>query len=187
MIKLGLVGEAPHDTTAFSNLFGRHYGDSFQFFSLINGVRGDFLENRKVNKILRKEYEIQKPDLVIFIRDLDGLEDDKTAITKRKEYLRDFRRTVDRKALMLLNIYAMEALILADIATFNAKYACSVPVEQDPMTIPSPEKHLKRHSKYSEGQLAEVFKHLDFDTLLQNCRYFAEFVGKLEKELGLNH
>ena len=73
------------------------------------------------------------PDIVIFIRDLDGLETDtdfKEKKAKRQEYFTKSKSVVDKKALYLLNIYEIEALILADIEAFNAFYKSHIVFNQ---------------------------------------------------------
>jgi hypothetical protein len=184
MIKIGLLGEAPHDTLAISALLRKHFGDQVHFFPLVNNVRGDLIQEQWVKHRLRTEYQIQKPHLVIFIRDLDALEDDQEQIRRRKDYFRDFRTVVDGKAILLLNIYAIEALILADIEKYNEYNKCSLEAVPDPMKVPKPEVHLKERSSYREGQLSAIFEVLRLDEIRKNCRYFAEFMEELTQVLG---
>lgn len=72
-MKIGLVGEAPADTRSIKNLLKKRYKD-FDFVELLkNKITGSSLENQKTKTELRIECITEKPDLVIFIRDLDGL------------------------------------------------------------------------------------------------------------------
>jgi hypothetical protein len=179
MIKVGLLGEAPHDTGALTNLLKQHFGDTVHFFPLVNDIRGSQIEEQRIKRLLRREYEIEKPQIVIFIRDLDGLEDEKEKINLRKTYFSDFRTVVDNKAIFLLNIYAIEALILADIEAYNDCKSCSVPPVPDPMKEKKPEVFLKQHSDYREGQLAGIFENLRLEVVRSNCRYFQSFFDEL--------
>jgi hypothetical protein len=66
-MKIGLVGEAPSDTTAIQNLLNRQYPD-FDFVTLLDRIHGSMLDNKKaINRLLRIEYEDQQPDIIIFI------------------------------------------------------------------------------------------------------------------------
>lgn len=179
MIKVGLLGEAPHDTNAIARLLGRHFGDQIHFFPLVNNIRGSLIEEQWVKHRLRVEYQLQQPNLVVFIRDLDALEGNKAQINQRKAYFRDFSSVVDRKTILLLNIYAIEALVLADITSYNYLYGCEIELDSDPMTIEKPEVFLKTRSKYSEGKLADIFDCLQIQTIMKNCRYFKDFIDEM--------
>jgi hypothetical protein len=135
MIKVGLLGEAPHDTGALTILLKQHFGDSIYFFPLVNDIRGSHIEEQRIKRLLRREYEIEKPQLVIFIRDLDGLESEKGKINRRKNYFTEFKTVVNNNAIFLLNIYAIEALILADIEAYNRLKGCSIAAIGDPMKV----------------------------------------------------
>ena len=54
------------------------------------------------------EYRLKKPDIVIFIRDLDGLKNNSTQVTLRKQYFTDFNSVVNRNGILLLHIYEIE-------------------------------------------------------------------------------
>jgi len=180
-MKIGLIGEAPHDTNCIAVLLGQKY-PGIEFFPLIDRIRGSQLDCRQPTKqLLRIEYQFRKPDLVIFIRDLDGLKDEIEKINLRKEYFTEYRRVVDGKAIMLLNIYELEALILADVEKFGLLFDCATSSYPDPSAVVDPKGELKKLShKYSEGQNLEVFKVLDINIVSANCLYFKEFLDKLK-------
>ncbi len=189
-MKIGLVGEAPNDTAAIQNLLGRKYSD-IDFVTLLDRINGSMLDNRKrISRVLRIEYEEQKPDLVIFIRDLDSLEGDKKAKRKRQEIFSYSNRIVDKSGISLLNIFELEALLLADITTINTYYGTAIPTFADPMSVDMPKEVLAnatRHSGnvYQESHAAVLFGLLDFDTVKKNCRYFSRFINKLEKAIAI--
>src|SRR5580698_7375227 len=98
-MKIGLVGEAPNDTTAIQNLLSRQYQD-LNFVTLLDRIHGSMLDNKKaINRLLRIEYEVQVPDMVIFIRDLDALENDKEAKRKRQEIFSYSNSIVDKRGI----------------------------------------------------------------------------------------
>lgn len=187
-MKIGLVGEAPHDTNCISVLLNQIYNDVL-FFPLINHIRGSQLDQLQPTKrLLRLEYQYEKPDLVIFIRDLDGLINEQEKIRLRKEYFAEYRRVVDGKAIFLLNIYELEALIFSDIDKFNHLYKCNIPQHHDPSSIPDPKGELKLKSKgrYSETHNLRIFETLDIQTVAANCSYFNQFLNNLQNHLDIN-
>lgn len=189
-MKIGLVGEAPNDTAAIQNLLSKNENyKNFEFATLLRDINGSMLDNNKTfRRILRIEYETQKPDLIIFIRDLDALETDRDAKLKRQEMFNYSNNIVDKKGIFLLNIYEIEALIFADIDAFNKEYGCSILPVYDPMGIIEPKEKLIKATRksiklYSETHNSKIFHLLNFDTVKTNCRYFDAFIKNLDKEI----
>jgi hypothetical protein len=181
-MKIGLIGEAPHDTNCIKELLARKY-PNFEFITLINNIHGSQLDQPQPTKrILRIEYQLKKPDLVIVIRDLDGLAHEITKRKKRIEVFNSYKSVVDKKAIFLLHIFEIEALILADIQKFATLYNCSAPNNLDPCSIKNPKEYLKSLSKkYNEVKNIELFKLLEIDTLRDKCAYFNSFLNKMHK------
>jgi hypothetical protein len=164
------------------------YGQQVEFFTLLRNVTGDMLEYAETFRNLRKEYEWEKPNLVIAIRDLDGLETKGTKWRQRQAYFRKVAATVEQKCLPLLHIYEIEALICADIARFNAAYSCVCVVPADPMTIVEPKELLMSATspgkpRYAEGHCAKLLAAIDYDSVIANCRYFAAFDQEFARRL----
>ena len=82
-MKIALVGEAPNDTLSIKYLLEKRY-KTFNFFSMLKIINGSSLDSQKTKRLLRIEFQIEKPDLVIFIRDLDST-------LPNKYHLRQFR------------------------------------------------------------------------------------------------
>ncbi|MHA4896228.1 hypothetical protein ACXZ1K_15860 [Pedobacter sp. PWIIR3] len=181
-MKIGLVGESPHDTASIINLFSKVY-ENLQFVNLINNIRGSQLDQLQPTKrLLRLEYQVQKPDLVIFIRDLDGLSNDQSKIELRKNYYNEFKTVVDRKSIFMLNIYEIEALILCDLSAFNTHYECSCVNSVDPHTVENPKEYLKVLNKeYVEVDNAEIFSKINHYKLIENSSYYRKFIQRFEK------
>lgn len=183
-MKVGLIGESPHDTKSIENLLSRVYPD-VQFINLIDDIHGSQLDHQKTKRLLRVEYELIKPDLVVFIRDLDALATDRTQLRKRVSYFSDFKSVVNKRALYLLNIYEIEALILCDIDVFLASYSCHYASTVNPQDIVEPKEVLKNISKkYVESHNSQLFKELDFTKLVDRSPRFKSFVTKFEKVLN---
>jgi len=179
-MKIGLVGEAPNDTLSIQNILIKKFSD-FDYVFMLDRINGSNLDSQKTKRFLRIEYEYKSPDIIIFIRDLDSLIDDRTQILKRKTYFSDFNSVVDKKGIFLLHIYEIEALILADKEAFNEIYNTKLPDIDNPMTITEPKEFLKKYSsEYNESHNAELFSKLSFDKLIE-VKYFGEFIKKFSK------
>ncbi len=181
-MKIGLVGEAPNDTQSIQNILSGKFSE-LDYVFMLDRINGSNLDSQKTKRFLRIEYETKNPDIVIFIRDLDGLESNKTQLLNRKKYFADFNSVVDKRGLYLLHIYEIEALILADNEMFNEIYDCALPFVDNPMSIEEPKEYLKSFSsEYNESQNAEIFSKLDFEKLT-DVKYFGEFISKFEKRI----
>jgi hypothetical protein len=183
-MKVGLVGESPHDTRSVQNLLSRMYPE-LEFNNLISNIHGSMLDHQHTKNKLRKEFEFSRPDIVIFIRDLDALITDRTQLAKRFEYFRDFRSVVNRKALYMLNIYEIEALILCDLKTFMAYYDCVCEEVGTPHETEEPKEFLKSiYKRYNEVHNPKLFEQLDYNILLERSKYFREFIIKFNKAIA---
>lgn len=184
-MKIGLVGEAPNDIQSIKNLLLKRYTDSkHEFIFMLQRINGSNLDSQKTKRFLRVEFESQKPDIVIFIRDLDSLLPNKVKLYERKNYFTSSNSVVNKKGIHLLHIYEIEALILTDIETFNIIYGTKIPKIIDAMLVNEPKEFLKMASKkYSESHNSYIFDKLDFDKVLE-CKYFEKFIKNLDKLLG---
>jgi hypothetical protein len=181
MIRVGMIGEYPSDTKAIANLLNKKYANAIEFFPLIRDVHGSNLDNQKIKHLLRKEYEIEKPDFVLFVRDLDGLEHHTEQINYRKSCFTDFNSVINRKGILLLNIYELEALLLTDIEAVRKYYGKEIDHVEDCMVIESPKEFIKKNiSSYSTGHNPELFALLDYKIVIAKCRYFKKFDKEFE-------
>jgi len=188
-MKIGLVGEAPNDTRAIQNLLSKSY-QGLEFVELLKRIDGSMLDNKKaISRLLRVEYESYKPDLVIFIRDMDGYENDAVKKKERQATFIYSNRIVNKTGLHLLNTYELEALILADIAVFNKEYNCTIQKFDDPMKVWEPKEILMEASRksidpFKVSHNPKLFELLNFDVVKQNCRYFSAFIKKFDTAIS---
>lgn len=184
-MKIGLVGEAPNDTKSLQNLLSRKYiEDNIQFVSMLKIQNGSSLDSSKTFRILEIENRIQKPDIIIFIRDLDGILPNRTKQLERLKYFRKANRRVNYVGVFLLHIYEIEALILADIETFNSIYNVKISKFQDVMKVVEPKEVLKAASKnYSVADNSKIFENLKLHKLLE-CQYFEKFIKELDSKIN---
>lgn len=183
-MKIGLVGEAPNDTQSIKNLLQKKYTD-LDFVFMLQRINGANLDSQKTKRFLRIEFESQKPDIVIFIRDLDAILPNKKKLYERKEYFTNSNSVVNKKGVPFLNIYEIEALILADIDSFNRFFGVKIPKVENVMLVPEPKEYLReRAKKYNESKNSEIFNELSFETVFDNCEYFKRFVINFDKLLS---
>jgi hypothetical protein len=143
---------------------------------LIRNVHGSNLDNQKIKHLLRREFQIERPDFVLFVRDLDGLEHHAEQLNYRKACFTEFNSVIDKKGILLLNIYELEALLLTDIEAVYKYYGKEIGHVEDCMLIESPKEFLKKNiSAYSTGHNPDLFGLLDFKIVVAKCRYFKKF------------
>lgn len=190
VFRVGLLGESPNDTKAVEKLLTPRYGGLVEFFTLVRNVTGDNLVEAGTFKQLRREYQYERPNLVVVIRDLDALETDKAQLRNRKAYFRKVAKQVGgkEKAVYLLNIYSIEALIAAHIERFNEYYGAACRIEGDVMHLEKPVELLKETTKhckkqYLEGNCGNLLALVNYQMLLNNCRYFQAFDTDLRAKM----
>lgn len=187
MMHVGLFGESPYDTNAVYNLLSKHYANRLKFVKLSTIKDATILKRTgKMLKLLEAEIE-DNPNIsaIIFMRDLDSDDNDKKARKDRLDWFKELSKPLPRKTLLLLNVYELEALILADIETFNSLFKTSIQFKGDPMTQKDPKEFLEQKTrrskrKFTVSENPEIFKHLNFEQVRQKCRYFKEFIRDLE-------
>lgn len=183
MIKIGMVGEAPNDTNAIRNLLSKKYSyGEYEYIPLLDRINGSQLDSQKTKRLLRIEYEDKKPDLIIFIRDLDSVETRSEAFRHKKIYFSEFNRVVDKKGIFLLHIFEIEAIILSNIDVFNSVYKVNIEFVENCMKVHDPKGFLRsKCNDYNESDNAMIFEQISFDTVYANCNYFTGFINRFEK------
>lgn len=188
MIRIGLVGEDPHDTSSIKNLLEKKYKDKIHFFALVKRIKGWHLDTNKINKVLPIEFADKKCHFIIYIRDLDGFKSEKDKVKKRKEWFHTIDSLVNNQGILLLAIWELEALFFADITTINSHYKIKYKSNRDPMMIKEPKEELMRitahtNKEYKEAHSPDLFKKLEIDTLIKKCSFFKDFIKELETKL----
>lgn len=188
LIKVGLIGEDPSDTLAIRNLLSKEY--DLEFKSLIRRQTGSNLDSiPKTARMLSSELEGGHYDLLIFIRDLDAFETDKAKIKTLHSWFHKLKANFEGTSLLLLNIYELEALIIADIAAFNRIFKLNISYKSDPMLQKEPKELLMRKTgkcrrKFRESDNPEIFQELSFDEVKGRCRYFRDFIRDFNEAIA---
>lgn len=206
MIRIGLVGENPNDTSTIANLLKQGIAREAHFFTMLNDVNGDDLDSDRALSLIRTEYQYTRPDLIVYIRDLDAMETDKKKIAERKAVFQRRRKRVSGRAILLLIVVESEALVFSDIEGF-IRYLLQQELRQkpgmtvaeredfadlhrsnlqrfgDPMRIPTPKEDLIARFNYDESRLSKISQHLRLPIVLQNHRGFALFFKRFLKKI----
>lgn len=192
-MKIGLVGEYPTDAVAVEKLLLNFYNEKYSFSPLIKNIpNGDNLATTQGRKLIKAEYRSNAPDLLIYIRDLDGLQNNKEKQELRKKEFEKLQQTIDGVCVFMLNIYTLEALIYGDIQTFNSIFGTNINVPKDPMEIEKPKEELMKSTVHKERKYnfsadnEEVFSKLDPNKIYETHNGFRNFIKEL-KSYGLSN
>jgi len=185
MIKVGLIGESPYDTKAIQHLLQQKYYKGFRYTTLLKNITGDHLNTPKAIRAVVSEVGYQQPNIVVVIRDGDALASNSKMIKERMEWYQDLSVKMNTTSFFLLNIYELEALILADMESFNARYKVNINFKSSVSHKENPKEFLKEktskgNKQYHESHCPELFQQLNFDTVVKNCAYFKTFVADFE-------
>ncbi|GAA3965824.1 DUF4276 family protein [Mucilaginibacter dorajii] len=188
MIKVGLVGEDPNDTSSIKNLLDKRYKGRVQFRSLAKGIKGHQLDSPKIKKSLPIEFEDQQCKFIVYIRDLDAFKSQEDKLQTKTKWFKDLDALVNNEGILLLNIWELEALIFGDIETFNKIHSIDHKFKSDPMKVKDPKevlKHLTSKSKkqFKESHCPEIFKQLNIDKIEAKCACFRDFIAEFDEKL----
>jgi hypothetical protein len=189
-MRIGVIAENPNDFVAVARFLKQKYSD-YQFFQLIKRFTGSQLDDKSSNHILHvliNEIQLEQPDFLLYIRDLDAIMAGDEASEKAKnmkERFKKFAKQKPEKSIFMLNIYELEALILADFETFKTYYkntnwhfdAKNAADTSDPKGV------LQTFTTYNEGNARDIFPLLNMQTVIENHRYFAVFAAEFDKML----
>ncbi|HEY8929102.1 MAG TPA: DUF4276 family protein [Mucilaginibacter sp.] len=189
MVRVGLVGEDPNDTSSIKNLIEKRYKKTVRFYPLAKNVKGYHLDSIKIKNVLRTEFADKKCHFVVYIRDLDALKSEKAKLQEKINWFKNLDTVTNNKGVLLLNIWELEALIFGDIATFNSIYKLKYKPKQAPTYIKEPKEVLKKitsgsNKKFNESDCPDLFKKLDIDKIEETCECFKDFIENFEKRLN---
>ncbi len=194
MKRIGIVSENyNNDSIAVGRLLKKKYSDQAVFVPLLKSISGKGLDEiRKVVKILKDEIKQKKIDLLILVRDLDGLTSEKKKINTIESWAEKIQKQLVINPQLFIVIFELEAFILADIETFNKIYQLKYQLKTSPKFQSEPKELLKsitRKSKrkYKESDAPEIFQQLNFQKIYQNHKgqnSFQSFIKELENTLN---
>ena len=183
-MKIGVIAENSNDFRAITGLLNKQYTE-IEFFEMLAGKNGSNLDDRNSNIIthlLAKQFRIEEPDFVLYIRDLDGFQNDKTLVKFKKERFAKLRKTVEKRAIFMLNIYEIEALILADFDVFKNYHKNTTWVfdEKTAAETLDPKGVLEQFAQ-KKANINELIPQLRIDILEKNHTHFRIFSKEFQK------
>lgn len=184
---IGIIGEDPYDTDSIKNILSNNYDKEIFFKPILREVRGSHLLSKKTKKLFDIEIQKKKYDLIIFSVDLDDLEHNTKKLENIKKEVKNILVNIN-DYILLIHIFELECLILADIESFNKIFNSTINFRTNPMFKERPkeflqEKTSKLRKKFAVDNNPDIFEKLDFNALKKNCKYFKTFISELDDKI----
>jgi hypothetical protein len=188
---MGILGENyENDAKAFAAFLTPQYVGQIEFVPIGNTLNGGTPPIRKVLQLLPATKDKYKLDALLCMLDLDT--DLATKWAERRKWFTEISKGTNLKSVFFLAVMELEALILADIDTFNKIFTTSVKYTNNPKAEPNPKAKLrtwtersKAKRQYAEKDALEIFKKLDFETVYKKNKgedSFQAFIDNLDKQ-----
>ena len=184
MIKIGIVGEHPlNDSDALKALLEnskRYDKIKLSWRIILKRMRGGALDgkngtaSKKAIRLLQQEFKDHNFNFVIYIRDLDGLPSDDKKIKNRLKWFTQLdKEGGNNNGIFFLAIFELEALMLADIETFNQIFNSNIKFKSNPLFQSDPKELLIRETRkvrneYKESDSKRVLEQSDFNKIYKN-------------------
>jgi hypothetical protein len=191
-IKVAIISEnGENDTEALQFLLNQHaFKDnskekvSVQFMPFLSRIKGSMWDNNdksRIQGLIEEACIDNKPNLLLFVRDLDAFLSVIEKIDLRKEWYNSLKNAANCPTLLYIAVQKIEALILADL-----KNAYGKTFDNNPMYEPNPDKTLAKYG-YKKNKLVPIFKKMKIENVRQNHKNhelsFNTFIENLEKEI----
>lgn len=188
-MKIGIISENYfYDSKALKALLDKFsFVKELIFIPIGKKITGDKLLTPKVTRIINKECKANQIELVILVKDLDSLPSDQNKIDQINSKIKTITKNTNLTIIPFIVIFEQEALILADIQTFNHIYKTKYPFKGNPKFQSEPKELLKQITrkakrKYKESDIPEIFQQLNFQKVYQNHKgeySFQSFIDEL--------
>ncbi len=183
-----MVAEDANDIQSIQSLLLKNF-KTIQFKRLLRSLNGTKMLSEKARRAIRAELNSSGCSWIIFIMDLDGLPSQANRIASKKRQFDTLNALCGGNNLLLLNIWELEALIFADIDTFNQKYGTKIKGNRNPMSIAHPKEELisstyKSKRRFAVSDCPEIFAALDYARVESNCQFFKDFVNVLDEKVN---
>ncbi len=191
MIRIGIIGENyQNDACAFKAFLTPQYKGKAEFIPLGKSLNGKLFAAKKIIQTISPLVKDKEIDAVIFMCDLDN----ESKKDVRNQWFTTIQKSADFKAIFYLAVMELEALILADIETFNEIYGIIGQYTKNPKFESDPKQVLENRTnkakrKYDENHATEIFEKLRFDIVYQKHKEddsFQAFIDSFEVEFNIN-
>jgi hypothetical protein len=186
-IKIGVIGENSNDVRAVVGLLKQRFATDIEYFEILNKVNGSLLDQGKGVKaaeLAKAEFRRLKLDFVLYIRDLDSLANDVAKIEYRTVIFTKMLENINYKGIFMLNIYEIEALILADFEVFKTYYKNTEwHFEAEKATIITDSKGVLSSFSNKKTDITAILPLLRIPIIIQNHIHFKAFVENFDTML----
>jgi hypothetical protein len=186
MKRIGIVGENfQNDSTAFCTFLSPQYEGEIQFIPLLRALKGGYSNAKKVSNLLVSAIKNEALDYIICMRDLDKPHN----LPVCEQWFGVINKEIAQRGILFLAVMELEALILADIETFNEIYNVKIQYRKNPIHQDDPKEFLTAKTfntkrKYDENHAKEIFTKLRFSQVYQKHqgeRSFQDFINDFNK------
>jgi hypothetical protein len=190
MMRIGIIGENfQNDACAFKSFLAPQYQGKIEFVPILKSLNGGSLPVAKVRSMLPTE--IRKKNLKAFLCVLDL--DNHLKLKGQQECFDKIVKDLTIESIFFLVYMELEALILADIDTFNTIYKIEGQYVKNPKVESDPKSILRKRTetakrKYDENHAEEIFKVLRFDKVYKNHsgeNSFQSFIDAFENKFKI--
>ena len=188
-LKIGVIGEHPaNDAQAIINLLQPYYGEKAQFKICLKNFTGDDLSSPKFLQELKRSNFHKIYDFIVIIRDLDGLPTQTDLLAKKQKLFQEYQEKLNGIGIFMLNIFELEALILADLTSFNLRFKTKFVFKSNPAYQNNPKGLLKTKSdtKYQESDAIDLLKNTNITNIRANHSFFDDFCVEFEQKINFS-
>jgi hypothetical protein len=190
MIRVGIIGENyQNDACAFKAFLTPQYKGKIEFVPIGPGLNGGDLPERLIIAEVSRAAKKERLNAVLIIRDLDN----EAKRLVRNQWFNNIRKATSIVSVFYLAVMELEALILADIETFNGIYGIKGQYTKNPKVEADPKQVLKdrtshTNKKYKPTHALDIFTKLDFDVVYKKHKdedSFQAFIDYFEEEFDI--
>lgn len=190
MIRIGIIGENyQNDACAFKAFLTPQYKGKVEFIPLGKTLNGKIFASKKIIETIPPLVRDKDLDAVLLMCDLDN----ESKKVERNQWFSTIQKNVNFKTIFFLAVMELEALILADLDTFNNIYGIKGQYTKNPKFESDAKQVLKDRTakakrKYDENHATEIFTKLRFDIVRKNHSgndSFQAFIERFEKDFNL--
>ena len=194
MIKIGIIGENyQNDACAFKAFLTPQYRSEIMFVPILKSLNGGTPPIDKVSRMLPTEIQKHELNAILYIRDLDK----DIERLDRNRWFTNMQKRTPVQSIFFLAVMELEALILADVETFNLNFGIQQQYSKNPKFEVDPKAKLrfwtqkgKAKRQYDENCAEEIFSKLNFNTVYKKHSgndSFQAFIDVFETQFNVSH
>ena len=193
MIRIGIAGENyKNDALPIKALLDKRFSVKTTILPILKNTEGTKILNPRTAKLINDEAKRKNLSLIILAKDLDGFPSEAKKINAINQKSDALKKKLNISYILFIVVFELEALILADFATFKKMFSVKQNFNKAAINQSNPKELLKQLTaktkrKYKESSALEIFQQLNFQKVYQNHNgknSFQSFIDKLETILN---